>query len=91
MALDAGQAWQFDYDEQGDVLYASMGEPQPALSHEVETDVLLLYVPPSQQVVGMTVVNFLKHFPRRKGIPVLAHAVVVVQELLAKYPEVLSV
>jgi hypothetical protein len=36
--------------------------------------------------VGITVVNFLKHFPRRDVTPVHSHAAAVVEELFRKYP-----
>jgi hypothetical protein len=45
MALSAESLWQLDYDARGDVLYASLGDPQPALSYEIETDILLNYIP----------------------------------------------
>ncbi len=85
MALRAEPVWQLDYDARGDVLYASIGDPQPALSCEIETDVLLNYVPPNPQVVGITVLNFLKHFPRWDSTPVHRHATTVVEKLYGKY------
>jgi hypothetical protein len=86
MAVRAESLWQLDYDERGDVLYASLGNPHPALSYEIETDILLNYAPPNPQVVGITVLNFLKHFPRRDGTPVQSHAAAIVEELFRKYP-----
>jgi len=86
MALRAESLWQLDYDARGDVLYASLGDPQPALSYAIETDILLNYIPPNPQVVGITVVNFLKHFPCRDVTPVHSHAAAVVEELFRKYP-----
>ena len=46
------------YDRKADVLYLSVGEPQPALSEEVEEGVLLRTVPETGEVVGLTVLNF---------------------------------
>jgi hypothetical protein len=86
MAVSAELLWQLDYDARGDVLYASLGDPQPALSYEVETDVLLNYVPPDSHVVGITLLNFLKHFPRRDRTPVRSHAAAIIEELFRKYP-----
>ena len=86
MALSAESLWQLDYDARGDVLYASRGDPQPALSYEIDTDILLNYVPPDLHVVGITVLNFLKHFPRCDSIPVQSHAAAIVEELFRKYP-----
>jgi hypothetical protein len=53
--------------------------------------VLLQYVPPHPQVVGLTIVNFRRHFPCPEGTAAPTRAMAVVQELLAKYPEALSV
>jgi hypothetical protein len=63
MAVNVKPMFTLDYDAQGDVIYASMPAPQPALSVEVEPDVLLRYVPPSLEGVGCTFINFLRHFP----------------------------
>ena len=52
-----------DYDEENDVIYASLGPPQAALSYEISKDVWLDYIPPNRTVVGITVLNFLKHYP----------------------------
>jgi hypothetical protein len=86
MAVSAESLWQFDYDVRGDVLYASRGDPQPAISYEIETDILLNYVAPNLHVVGITVLNFLKHFPRQDRTPVRSHAAAIVEELFRKYP-----
>lgn len=86
MALGTDQSLQLDYDARGDVLYASIGEPQPALSVEIDTDILLNYVPTSPQVVGITILYFLKHFPNVQAQPFQAHAITVVEGLLQKYP-----
>jgi hypothetical protein len=88
MALNIEHALQLQYDERGDVLYASIGAPQPALSIEVKPDVLLRYVPPGDEVVGVTMLNFLKHFPLPPQTPLLAHATAVVEQLLQHYPKV---
>ena len=86
MALSAEPVWQLDYATRGDGLYASIDDPEPALSYEIETDILLNYVPPNPQIVGITVINFLKHFPRRDVTPMHSHATAVVEELFRKYP-----
>jgi hypothetical protein len=86
--MNVKPAFTLDYDAQGDVVYASMLAPQPALSIEVEPDVLLRYVPPSLEVVGCTLINFLTHFPCLLLKTPLEHATTVVEELLRKYPQV---
>jgi hypothetical protein len=88
MAINVKPVFTLDYDVQGDVVYASMPAPQPALSVEVEPDVLLRYVPPSLAVVGCTLINFLKHFPCPAHKTPLEHATAVVEELLRKYSQV---
>ncbi|MBI4641208.1 MAG: DUF2283 domain-containing protein [Candidatus Tectomicrobia bacterium] len=77
-----------NYDETGDVLYVSLGESQPAISFEVDTDILLRYVPPSYNVVGITIMNFLMHFPCVSSATFESHAAKVVAEFLKKYPKV---
>jgi hypothetical protein len=39
MAIRDSAILVLQYDEQGDVLYASLGPPQPAITDEVEEDV----------------------------------------------------
>ncbi|MDL1897659.1 DUF2283 domain-containing protein [Anaerolineae bacterium CFX7] len=50
------------YDKESDVLYITIGEPQIAISRELENDVLLRVHPETGQVVGMTVLNFTSRF-----------------------------
>jgi hypothetical protein len=88
MAVTETPSWDLDYDDEVDVLYASRGAPQPASSLEVLDDVLLRYVPPRPEVVGITIVNFLKHFPNLKAKPFQVHAAAVLEELFRKYPSV---
>jgi uncharacterized protein YuzE len=88
MAVDVIPSWDLDYDAEVDVLYASRGAPQPAASLEVIDDVLLRYVPPHPEVVGITIVNFVKHFPNVKAEPFQAYATAVLEELFRKYPTV---
>jgi hypothetical protein len=76
------------YDEDGDVLYASLGSQQAALSYEVTKDVWLDYIPPSRVVVGMTMVNFLAYHPIKDRGQLLTAARAVVQRLLRQYPSV---
>jgi uncharacterized protein YuzE len=80
MALSS-TALVLDYDQEGDVLYASLGPPQPAISDEVDDDILLRYCPPSRDVVGITIVNFRRHFSCQEPADVI-HC------LLRKYPTV---
>jgi uncharacterized protein YuzE len=88
MAVTQTRSWDLDYDDEVDVLYASRGAPQPAVSMEIIDDVLLRYVRPHTEVVGITIMNFLKHFPNVKAKPFQAHVTAVLDELFRKYPTV---
>lgn len=77
---------ELNYDERGDVLYASLGAPQAALSYEIMEDVLLRYVPPNREVIGMTILNFSEHYPVPEEASLLSMAKSVVEELLRRYP-----
>jgi uncharacterized protein YuzE len=81
MALGSASELRLHYDQEGDVLYASLGPPQPAISDEVDVDILLRYCPPSREVVGITIMNFHRHFPSEDAAD-------VTQRLLRKYPVV---
>jgi uncharacterized protein YuzE len=67
------------YDQEADVLYASLGAPQQAITDEVEDDILLRYCPPRPEVVGITIANFRRHFPDKEPAK-------VIQDLIRKYP-----
>jgi uncharacterized protein YuzE len=79
MALRDSAALVLQYDAEGDVLYASLGAPQPAITDEAEDDVWLRYCPPRPQVVGVTVLNFRRHFPDQEPAA-------VIRQVLEKYP-----
>jgi hypothetical protein len=81
VAIRRSSALTLDYDEVADVLYASVGSPQPAVTDEVEEDIGLRYCPPSPAVVGITILNFRRHFPHQDPA-------VIIQRLLQKYPVV---
>jgi uncharacterized protein YuzE len=76
------------YDDEVDVLYASRGAPQAATSVEVGDDVFLRYVPANPEVVGITIVNFLQHYPPPAGRSLRDHATAVVAALWQAYPKV---
>lgn len=48
-------AW--DYDEEADVLYLSVGEPTPALGVDIGEGVILRYDEPRREVVGLTILG----------------------------------
>jgi uncharacterized protein YuzE len=55
---------QFHYDSEADVLYLSVGKSQKAKTIEVGEDFVLRVHPKSGQVIGLTIINFAKHFPQ---------------------------
>lgn len=57
---------QFHYDREADVLYLSVGKPQRAKTVEMGEDFILRLHPKTGEVVGMTIIDFSKHFPRLK-------------------------
>lgn len=47
----------WDYDEDADVLYLSIGEPQPALGIDIGEGVVLRYNEVRKEVVGLTLIG----------------------------------
>ncbi len=47
----------WDYDEEADVLYLSIGEPQPALGVDIGEGVVLRYDERRNQLVGLTLIG----------------------------------
>jgi len=47
----------WDYDEEADVLYLSMGEPRPALGVDVGEGLILRYDEANKEVVGLTLMG----------------------------------
>jgi hypothetical protein len=85
VAINIGKPLRLSYDEEADVLYASIDKPQLAVSVEMEPDVLLRYVPPSNEIVGITMIYFQDHFPCPPQKNLYEHAASVVIDLLTKY------
>lgn len=46
-----------DYDEEADVLYISVGEPQPAVGMDIGDGVVVRYDESRREVVGLTVIG----------------------------------
>ena len=57
---------QFHYDREADVLYLSVGKPQRARTMEMGEDFVLRLHPKTAQVIGITIINFSRHFPQLK-------------------------
>ncbi|MGH7572353.1 MAG: DUF2283 domain-containing protein [Gemmatimonadota bacterium] len=48
----------WEYDEEADVLYLSMGAPQPAISLDLGDGLVARYDEQKRQVVGLTILGF---------------------------------
>lgn len=57
---------QFHYDRETDVLYLSVGKPQRAKTVEMGEDFILRLHPKTGEVVGVTIIDFSRHFPQLK-------------------------
>ena len=55
--LEKPTAITWDYDEDADVLYLSLGEPQPAAGVDIGDGVIVRYDETRQEVVGLTVLG----------------------------------
>lgn len=58
----------FDYDEKADVLYLSFGEPKAAVTEEIG-NVGLRVDEKSREIVGITILEFIKSF-RKRHMPI---------------------
>ena len=56
----------YSYDKKRDVLYVSIGEPQEAISTEIEDGIFLNRNPKTKKIVGFTIINFQKKFTTAK-------------------------
>ena len=56
----------FFFDEEGDVLDISIGKPKKAISKELKNDIAIRVDPESGDVVGFTILNFMKRFRLKK-------------------------
>jgi uncharacterized protein YuzE len=56
------QELKIKYDREADVLYCSFGDPRPALSMEVGEGVVVRHDPATEEVVGITIVDFFRRF-----------------------------
>lgn len=47
----------WDYDEEADVLYLSIGEPQPAVGLDIGDGVIVRYDEARREVIGLTLIG----------------------------------
>ncbi len=55
--LEKKENLNWDYDEEADVLYISMGEPQKALGVDIGDGAIVRYVEATNEVVGLTLIG----------------------------------
>ena len=55
--LEKPAAINWDYDEEADVLYLSVGEPQPAVGVDIGEGTVLRYDEARKEVVGVTLIG----------------------------------
>ncbi len=63
--VQAANELNFKYDRAVDVLYYSFGEPRPALSVEHQNGVVVRLDPDTEEVVGITIIDFFKRFAEK--------------------------
>jgi uncharacterized protein YuzE len=61
-----GKRLKMFFDKEGDVLDISIGDPREAISKEVGDDILIGVDPKTNEVFGITILNFEKRFERTK-------------------------
>jgi uncharacterized protein YuzE len=50
----------FDYDNISDVLYTYIDKPRPAATIEPESGIVVRYDPKTQEIVGITIIDYMK-------------------------------
>ena len=55
--LEKPETLTWEYDEEGDVLYISVGEPRPAVTVDLGESILARYDDKAKEVVGITILN----------------------------------
>jgi uncharacterized protein YuzE len=64
--------FELSYDRDADVLYVSIGSPRPAYTYEEEEGLLLRKDPKSQELVGVTILDYEGHFRQLPDLSWLA-------------------
>lgn len=73
-----GKRLNISYDKEGDILEISAGEPEEAISEEIGDDVVL-HRNFKKEIVGFTILNFVKRFEKaeKEDLPISADFVVL--------------
>ena len=56
--LEGKPALKWEYDEEADVLYISVGQPRPAVGVDIGEGVIVRYDEKKRAVVGLTILGF---------------------------------
>ena len=56
--LEGKQPLHWEYDEEADVLYVSVGKPRPAIGTDIGEGVIVRYDEKKKEVVGITIMGF---------------------------------
>jgi len=59
----------WDYDEEADVLYLSVGEPRPAAGIDIGEGIVLRYDEAAKEVVGLTLIGLRARLQKELPIP----------------------
>lgn len=59
----------WDYDEEADVLYLSVGEPRPAAGVDIGEGIVLRYDEAAKEVVGLTLIGLRARLQKELPIP----------------------
>jgi uncharacterized protein YuzE len=57
--LEGSPTLNWEYDEEADVLYISVGKPRPAVGTDIGDGVIVRYDEKKKQVVGITIIGLL--------------------------------
>jgi uncharacterized protein YuzE len=55
--LEEPESLKWDYDEDADVLYLSVGDPEPAIGIDIGEGVILRYDEAEKRVAGLTIIG----------------------------------
>jgi uncharacterized protein YuzE len=56
--LESASTLSWEYDEEADVLYISIGKPRPAVGTDIGDGVVVRYDEKKKEVVGVTIIGF---------------------------------
>jgi len=56
--LEGSPSLSWEYDEEADVLYISVGNPRPAVGADIGDGIIVRYDEKEREVVGVTILSF---------------------------------